>query len=175
MKKTTFFISMSLDGYIADDKGGIDWLELPMTEDDTTYEDFYKDVSAVVLGSTTYKQITTELAPDNYPYANVDSYVFSSKKHEDTEMVKFINGDIIEKIQEIQSLPGDTLWIVGGGSLAKPLIEKNLITDYYIAVMPKILGKGIPLFQEMNMEHLTLHLENTYTRNDIVYLHYTNH
>ena len=59
MRKVTLFIAMSLDGYIADPKGKVDWLE---GQDDNVespdiYGEFIKDIDTVIMGRNTYDQI----------------------------------------------------------------------------------------------------------------------
>lgn len=67
MKKINLFIAMSLDGYIADEKGGVDWLggqnnDQDIGNDDMdSYSDFINDIDTVIMGWNTYHQIVTEL------------------------------------------------------------------------------------------------------------------
>lgn len=172
MRKVVLFISMSLDGYLADTKGNIDWLNIEMNEEDTTYEDFYKDVDTVLLGYNTYEQVTTQLAVGNYPYKDSKSYVFTNKKIEKTEdNITFVDGDVVPLITELRNEPGKDIWLVGGAYLVKQLVEANLIDTYYIAVMPTLLGNGIPLFQP-EYDKIDLKLANNYVKNDIAYLVY---
>lgn len=65
MRKVILFIAMSLDGYIADRNGKVDWLN---SQDDhvenlNTYSIFIEGVDTVVMGWNTYHQIITELSP----------------------------------------------------------------------------------------------------------------
>ena len=70
MRDTTLFIAMSLDGYIADKDGKVDWLSghTPDADDMTSYSEFIKDIDTVVMGYNTYHQIVTELSPGDWPY-----------------------------------------------------------------------------------------------------------
>lgn len=49
MRKISLFIAMSLDGYIADSKGGVDWLVGQGNDDENidAYSDFVKDIDTV--------------------------------------------------------------------------------------------------------------------------------
>lgn len=65
MRKTILYIAVSLDGYIADAAGAVDWLtghSTAETEFDS-YGQFAKTIDTVILGWNTYHQITTELSP----------------------------------------------------------------------------------------------------------------
>ena len=70
MKKISLFITMSLDGYIADRNGGVNWLTGQGNDDDNidVYSEFVKDIDTVVMGRNTYHQIVTELSPDEWVY-----------------------------------------------------------------------------------------------------------
>lgn len=173
MSKVVLFIAMSLDGYIADEHGSIDFLsKITPIEDDNTYEDFYKDVEAVVMGRTTYDQITTELAVNNYPYHNVDSYVLSSKVSHNSDHIFFINEAVDVLISKLKEKYTKTIWIVGGSSIIKALIEHGLIDEYQITIIPYLLGNGIPLFKDSDFKH-KLSLKSSHVKNEMVYLTYT--
>lgn len=59
MRKITLFIAMSLDGYIADSHGKVDWLQGQADEDESidSYSKFIKDIDTVIMGWNTYQQI----------------------------------------------------------------------------------------------------------------------
>ena len=59
MRKVILFIAMSLDGYIADEKGGVDWLDGQGDDDENldTYSEFVKDIDTILMGCKTYEQI----------------------------------------------------------------------------------------------------------------------
>ena len=79
MKKVTVFIAMSLDGYIADSKGNVDWLAGQGNDDDNidSYSEFAKEIDTVVMGWNTYHQIVTELSPDEWVYSDFTAYVIT--------------------------------------------------------------------------------------------------
>lgn len=172
MAKVVLFISMSLDGYLADENGSIDWLsDVDIYEGDTTYDDFYKDVTSVILGRTTYDQITTELAVNNYPYSNVHSYVITRENRDNLNHVTFTNESVINLVRRLKEDEEGIIWTVGGSSLIQPLIENNLIDEYHIAIIPILLGNGIQLFKSFEGRN-KLKLIDHYSKNDMVYLKY---
>lgn len=172
MAKTVLFISMSLDGYLADHKGNIDFLtDVEIKEEDKSYEEFYKDVRAVVMGRVTYDQVITTLSPLNYPYSKVDSFVITSKHRENLQGVTFENRSVVDVVLEKKKQYDKTLWIVGGSSLIQPLIEHDLIDEYYIAIIPVLLGGGIPLFKKFN-NTIKLSVKDHYVKNNMAYLVY---
>ena len=68
MRKISLFIAMSLDGYIADREGSVDWLRGQDNdgEDMDTYSKFAESIDTVIMGWNTYHQITTELSPEEW-------------------------------------------------------------------------------------------------------------
>lgn len=171
MSKVKLFIAISLDGYIATESGSIEWLNhFPQDEVDDSYETFYNSIGNVIMGSTTYRQITEELA-DVYPYADSKSYVLTSQTFKPADGVTFVNKNVSDVVKDIKSNNDYDIWIVGGSSIVKPLVENDEIDEYIIAIAPILLGKGIPLFKHMN-ESITLNLINTYRKNQLVYLNY---
>ena len=75
MKKISLFIAMSLDGYIADSKGSVEWLTGQGNDEDNidSYSEFVKDIDTVVMGWNTYHQIVTELSPEDWVYLCCDT------------------------------------------------------------------------------------------------------
>lgn len=171
MRKIKLFIAISLDGYIADEKGSINWLEPYNSVDDDTYEMFYKTVDTVVMGRKTYKQVTEELSPDVYPYEDSFTYVVSSQDIKPRNNMALISEDVIGVLNEIKQQEGKDIWIVGGGMLVSALVEASIIDEYWIAAAPILLGKGIPLFDESINSH-QLNLIESYTKGQLVYMKY---
>ena len=70
MRQTVLYIAMSLDGYIADRNGGVEWLTGQDGGADAgdSYTEFTKEIDTVVMGWNTYHQVTTELAPGEWVY-----------------------------------------------------------------------------------------------------------
>ncbi len=172
MKKVVLFISMSLDGYLADPKGSIDWLsDEDIKKEDKSYDDFYKDVTSVVLGRVTYDQITTSLSPDHYPYDNVNSFVLTQEDREDLDRIFFIKDSASDLVRREKEKGDGVLWIVGGASIIQELVGDNLIDEYQIAIMPTLLGDGIKLFKTFENK-ISLKIKLLKHINDMVYVNY---
>lgn len=150
MKKIKLFIAMSLDGYIADASGGIQWLDPYNSVADDSYQLFYETIDTVIMGSKTYQQITEVLSPESYPYRDAETYVFSTRHLEPQERVTIVNQPVDSFVSSLKEMPGKDIWIVGGAAIVEPLVKANLIDEYWIAVAPVLLGDGIPLFSKMD-------------------------
>ena len=174
MRKVTLYIAMSLDGYIADRDGNVDWLngQGSNTEDMDTYSIFMKEVDTVIMGWRTYHQVTTELSPDKWIYSELTSYIITHRTLPSTDNLKFVRDDPCNIIQKLKQEPGWGIWICGGANIIQPLIKADLIDEYYISIIPTLLGSGIRLWGE-NEEEIKLKLLHTQSYNGIIELVYT--
>lgn len=173
-RKVILFISQSLDGFIADTKGNVDWI-LGNNEDyesDYGYEIFIKDIDTVILGANTYKQIINELSPDKWVYENLQSYVLTREIIEDTPNIKYVNMAMKELINKLQKENGKNIWICGGANLLNQCVKEDLIDEYQITTVPIILGSGIKLFEESNRK-IKLELKGIKEENGLIIGIYT--
>ncbi len=147
MRRIILNIACSLDGYIARENGSIDWL--PTDGGDFGMKKFIDSVDTVILGRTTYEQILT--FDCDYPYANKKSYIFSTKPGENTEGIKFVS-DIMNFSKKLVELPGKNIWLVGGGKIISFFLNAGLIDEIILSKLPISIGRGIPLFQNINQD-----------------------
>lgn len=174
MRKVNLFIAMSLDGYIADSKGGVDWLAGQGNDDENidVYSDFAKDVDTVLMGWNTYYQIITELSLKEWVYNDFTTYVVTHNKHMSSDKIRFTDDDSVKLVKKLREEKGKNIWICGGANLIQQLVKEDLIDCYYITIIPTILGSGIRLFE--NTEHeIKLKLLKTRSYNgmaDLIYI-----
>lgn len=150
MRKVILYIAVSLDGYIADPCGAVDWLggQNSSYQGDYGYQDFISGIDTVVMGYTTYHQIATELFPNQWPYSGIKSYVLTHRQLANSDEIQFINRPILEWIESLKAEQGKAIWICGGANIIHQLMEHDLMDEYHISIMPILLGKGIRLFTE---------------------------
>lgn len=173
MRKISLFIAMSLDGYIADSKGGVDWLKGQGSEDEDidAYSEFVKNIDTILMGWNTYHQIVTELSPNEWIYNDFTTYVITHKEHTSSEKIRFENINPVDLVNRLKKEHGKDIWICGGANLVRQLVNENLIDYYYITVIPTLLGSGIRLFENAKHE-IKLRLLNTQSYNgmtDLIY------
>lgn len=79
MRKVILYIAVSIDGFIADSLGNVDWIRghNDNYDGDYGYAEFIKGMDTVILGYNTYRQIVEELSPDEWVYDGLESYVFT--------------------------------------------------------------------------------------------------
>ena len=112
MKKISLFIAMSLDGYIADSKGSVNWLNGQDNDDNVdVYSDFVKEIDTVIMGWNTYHQIVTELSPDEWIYDDLTTYVVTHNPQASSDKVHFTNENPIELLKKLREENGKGIWI----------------------------------------------------------------
>lgn len=154
VRKISLFIAMSLDGYIADSKGGVDWLNGQGNDDENidTYSEFTKTIDTILMGWNTYHQIVTELSPNEWIYSDYTTYVITHNDNTSSEKIRFTNINPASLIKTLKEETGKGIWICGGANLAQQLINEDFIDCYYITVIPTLLGSGIRLFENGKQE-----------------------
>lgn len=174
MRTTTLFIAMSLDGYIADCKGGVGWLEGQGNdhEDIDSYSEFVKNIDTILMGWNTYHQVVTELSPKEWIYNDFTTYVITHKVLTSSEKIQFKNINPVDLIKRLQEENGKGIWICGGADIVGQLINEDLIDCYHITIIPTLLGSGIRLFESAKQE-IKLKLLNTQSYNGMTDLIYT--
>lgn len=175
MRKISLFIAMSLDGYIADSNGNVDWLK--GHDDDNsdmdTYSDFVKEIDTIIMGWNTYHQIVTELSPNQWVYEDFTTFVITHKEHMSSEKIQFVNTNPVDLIEKLRMEEGKGIWICGGANVAQQLIKKDFIDCYHITVIPILLGSGIRLFEsaENQIELKLTAAQSCHGMVELVYTH----
>lgn len=168
------FIAMSLDGYIADSKGGVDWLkgQGDDEEDIDTYPEFIQNIDTVLMGWNTYHQIVTELSPNEWVYNDLTTYVITHSKKISSEKIRFIDIDPIDLAKRLKGENGKDIWLCGGADLVQQFVDADQIDYYHITVIPILLGSGIRLFENAKHE-IKLRSLKTRSYNGMTELLYT--
>ncbi len=146
--KISYNLAASIDGYIADDKGGVSWLDkLKIDPADTGHEAFFETVDALVMGRDTYAFVQDY---GEWPYGDIPVWVCTGRPLETMQGCNLQNGTDPETVHKcaLQSQV-EHLWLVGGGKLASSFLQGGLLTHVGISLMPIVLGSGIKLFDEM--------------------------
>ena len=174
MKNVSLFIAMSLDGYIVDSNGKVDWLngQSKNEENIDTYSEFIQKIDTVIMGWNTYHQIVTELSPNEWIYDDLKSYVISHRTLVSSDKTIFTKQSPVELVNQLKKEVGKGIWICGGASIVQQLVNEDLIDEYYITIIPTILGSGIKLFDKSDLE-IKLKLIKTQSYNGMVDLVYS--
>lgn len=163
-------LAISIDGYIADEDGGFDWIvgtgdSSLNTNKKWEYAKFLDDIDVVVMGKNCYTQNFHK------DFEGKEVYIATSEKIEDYENYHFINGDIVKNINTLKN-DGKNIFVFGGGGLVDNFIKVDAIDEYVIGMIPTILGKGRKLFFENNPKIL-LNLDFYSVEDGIVVMKYS--
>ena len=150
-KKNKVFIATSLDGYIADKNGGIDWLHTIPNPDniDMGYGEFTSQIDALVMGRTTFETVCG--FDMDWPYQKpvfVLSNSMTSIPNDYQDKAELVKGTLKEILERIYKKGCNRLYIDGGKTIHSFLID-DLIDEMTITIIPTLLGGGIPLFTEL--------------------------
>src|SRR3989338_7809911 len=164
-RKIILSLAMSLDGYIATKDGRFDWIvgdgdQALNTKYFWNYSKFLESVGTVIMGSHCYKQGLHK----DFNTKNV--YVATSEKLNDEKTVHFIHGDITNIVVKVAKNSDKNIFVFGGGGLVHNFLKKNVIDEYYVGIVPVILGNGIPLFHRTHST-IKLHLVEIMSENGI--------
>ena len=144
------FIATSLDGYIAREDGGIDWLNnankvVPEGED-CGFFTFMDSVDAIAMGRNTFENV---LSFGQWPYGDKPVIVLSSRRIEiPVNLPKTVSwsSESPRELMDRLANEGTKRVYVDGGVTIQRFLEEGLIKDITITRIPVILGSGIPLF-----------------------------
>ncbi len=145
MIEVTYYVAISLDGYIATREGGLDWLDCAQAEgEDYGYESFFASVDALAMGRATYDTVQQF---GFWPYGEKPCWVWTHRPVDSAEAAVRQTAESPQAVVAAAEAEGlSHLWLVGGGQLATAFRDAGLITRIIISVIPTILGSGLPLF-----------------------------
>ena len=149
LRKCRFGVACTLDNFTARINHGIDWI-LSGEEAASAMADFWKSIDTVIVGRKTY-ELTLKSGKPWPSFPGVKNYVCSRTLRESPDNhVQIISEDAAGFVRKLKSERGKDIFVMGGGELAKSLLEANVIDEIRLSIHPILLGSGIPLFLPMN-------------------------
>ncbi|WP_263410444.1 dihydrofolate reductase family protein [Terriglobus tenax] len=146
MARIRGYIASSLDDYIADQDGSLDWLfkydGMDLGEHD--YRLFAESIRTVVMGRDTYDFIAAQPAP--WAYEGKRVIVVTSRPISSPAGELETRDNVEALIDELRALNDGDVWMLGGGRLQSAFLQRGALDDIEIYVMPEIIGGGTPLF-----------------------------
>jgi dihydrofolate reductase len=144
--KVVLYICMSLDGFIATKDDDLTWLSIVDREgEDYGYSSFSRTVKPYIVGRKTYDKVLS-MVNEFPPAREFDCYVMSRTKSGTENGVTFYNGDISTLVAELKKKSDKNIYCDGGGEIVKLLMDRQLIDEYIISIIPHLLGDGKRLF-----------------------------
>ena len=107
------------------------------------------------MGRKTYEIALTQRAGMGSGPPGMKTYVLSRSWTQDPDRdrdVEIISRDAVEFVEELRQREGKDICVMGGGELAKPLLEAGLIDEITLNIHPVLLGSGVPLFRGLGRQ-----------------------
>lgn len=186
MSNINVFNHISVDGYFAGPNGELDWF-YALPHDDEWYKYTHQQAgtsNTLIFGRTTYEMMKSfwptkeaiESDPGMANSVNNSPKIVFSKTLKNVEeepnwknirLLHEINKDEIEKIKKDEDKT-----ILGSGSIIQQFANLGLIDEYFLVVVPVVLGDGKSFFKDVKKNNLRLNEARAFN-NGIVLLHYS--
>ncbi len=168
MRRVRYSVAMSLDGYIAGPNGEFDWI--PM-DPDIDFGALMGAFDTILMGRKSY-EASKQHGGAGMPGMKV--YVFSRTLQQQDCSEVIVCRQPAETVAQLKAGNGRDLWLFGGGSLFRSFLELGLVDAVELAVIPILLGGGIPLLPApARTAQLKLVNQRVYEKTGTVWLEYT--
>jgi dihydrofolate reductase len=160
--KASVFIATSIDGFIADQNGNLDWLDVANKQvpegEDCGFSAFMSSVDGLVMGRKTFEKV---LSFGQWPYGETKVIVLS---HHEVSIPQHLKNTVSFSNESpkllYQRLADDGLHhlYIDGGLTIQSFLRDDLIDEMIITKIPVLLGRGISLFGNLGrgliLEHI---------------------
>ncbi len=142
MRRIRYQVAASLDGYIAGPNGEADWI---IMDPDIDFAALFNQFDTFLMGRGTFESMVRQQGSAATP--GMKTLVFSrtlqQRAHPD---VTIVADNVRDTLAALREEPGKDIWLFGGGSLFRSLLEAEMVDTVEVAIIPVLLGGGIPLF-----------------------------
>jgi dihydrofolate reductase len=167
VRELRYSVAASLDGYIAGPNGEFDWIAI---DPDIDFPAMYARFSAIVMGRRSWDAAAAIGGGHAMP---MPTYVYSrTLPPGDRDGVTFAR-DAAAHVRKLKAQEGKPIWLWGGGELFGELARARLVDGVELALVPVLLGGGIPLMPPVGARlSLRLRAHRLYTKTGTVRLEY---
>jgi dihydrofolate reductase len=161
MRKLKLQVQVSLDGFVAGPNNEMDWMTWNWDDKLNEYvQELTKPIDCIILGRVlaegfipVWKERASEKDADSFTHKMVDTrkVVFSKTMNDNPwENTDLKAGDLTDEINKLKNQQGGDIVAYGGARFVSSLIKNNLIDEYHLFVNPVAIGKGKPIYQELD-------------------------
>jgi dihydrofolate reductase len=164
MRQLVSYMFQSLDGFIADVEGGLDWVP-PDGELMAFANEYFGSTEGIVFGRKNYEAFVDywdgmDRTDPSFPAHEVEfarifgdmTRVVVSRTLEQVDDPKaiLIKEDVPRAIEDLKREPGGDLLLICGPALRSTLTRAGLVDLHRILIVPVVLGTGVPLFDDLD-------------------------
>jgi dihydrofolate reductase len=182
MGKLSYVANVSLDGYVEDAHGGLDWTE-PSDEVFTFITDLVRPVGTYLLGRRMYEtmavwEVDPALAAQSELMADfarvwqaADKVVYTTTLQAVPTARTRLEGHFEPEAVRAMTAAATSDMTIGGATLAAHAFDAGLVDECHLFVHPLLLGRGTPVLAGDAPVHLELAEEHRFG-NGVGYLRY---
>ena len=156
------FMAMSLDGFVAREDFGLDWLMKQKTEgEDHGYEAFMDTNDGLVMGSGSFRTALTFGAwPYEKPVVVLSKALKTNDIPENLRKKVRISDQTPRHVMASLSEQGWQRAYIDGGKVIQSFLREGLISDMTVTIAPILIGAGKRMFGVLDAD-IDLHLLET--------------
>lgn len=170
-RRLRYSVAATLDGFIADPDGGYDWI---IMDESIDFAKMFEEFDTFVMGRKTWDvSAQTEFVQ---MFGTSEVIVFSRTLETSPRPgVKIVRTSPADTVRELKNRnTGKDIWLFGGGTLFRTLVDEGLVDTVEVAMMPVLLSQGVPLLPPgRRITGMTLDKCETLPRSGIVMLSYS--
>ncbi len=167
-RRLRYQVAVSLDGFIAGPHGEFDWIVMDPSID---FAALFREFDTAVMGRKTYEVMQAQGGDGALPGMQI--VVFSRTLPARTSPgVRIVNDNPAAVVASLKAKSGRDIWLYGGGELFRTLLDAGLVDSVEVAVIPVLLGSGVPLLPPGASTKLILADQKTLPASGIVALVY---
>jgi dihydrofolate reductase len=157
-------MTMSLDGFIADQSGSADRLypDLAALRGTAYMNALIQETGAVLMGKRTFEMGDPDSYVGNYEF-QVPIFVLThhaprvAPKQDEHLTFTFVTDGVESAIGQATAVSGDkAVQVVGGVSVIRQLLDAGLVDELRVDIMPVLLGAGLRFFENIDPDPLLL-------------------
>jgi dihydrofolate reductase len=153
MWKVVLQFWISVDGYSCDADSGLWQVMQDITDDE---QESYllsrlQHAGSHIMGRATYEEMASHWPTSDHPFAapmnDIPKVVFSrTLQSAEWPVTRIARGDLAEEIGRLKAEPGGQIIAYGGYQFVRSLIQRDLVDEYRLWVVPGVAGQGAALF-----------------------------